>query len=169
MQKTLSFICCIVSFVLMWGCVASSNFYIGKTVDSADIIPLQGGLHKGVSWETFDVVLLFDYELKDGTLYCAGKGRLGDHYQAMYTHLRYFEVYLFQVGENGRVLHTVRLPTLSMSSPDDDFNFDKVLKIFPETIGLSFGYSGAAYERERSEPIFIQFFNETSFHNLPHK
>ncbi len=157
----------LVAVMLLSGCVASSQLYVGKIVAEDDIVTLQNGKQRDILWETFDVVFTFDYEISDDILQVAGKGRLGDHYQAIYTHLGHFDAYLFQVDRDGYVLDTVRLPTLMMSRPDDDFTFKKELKRVPGTVGMSFGYSGEVYEREKSEPLFRQLFNQIHFRKLP--
>lgn len=167
MKRALVSVCGVICLLLLWGCVPTSRLYVGKMVDDADILALKHGQQKDITWETFDVVMNFDYEVRGDSLLVAGKGRLGDHYQAMYTHLRHFYVYFFQVDGDGYVLETSRLPTLMMNRPDDVFTFEKIAKLLPETTGISFGYSGDVYERERGEPFFMPFFNTMSFRKLP--
>ncbi len=160
---------CLMSFVFVfvWGCVSSSQLYVGKSVEKEDIVILNKGIHKDINWETFDFVVNFDYELTDDTLSVTGEGMLGEHYRAIYTHLKHFDAYMFQVDKDGYVLDTVRLPTLRMNRPDDVFTFTKILNVFPETTGLSFGYSGEVYEHEKSGLFFNPYFNYSPFLKYP--
>lgn len=153
--------------LLISACTPVSQHYRGKQVEQDDIIILQQGKHAGLSWQTFDVEINFDYLLDGKEIEITGVGRLGPHYRAMYTHISSFYVYLFFVDKDGVVLEAVLLPTHTMQRPGDQFKYHKSYVLPPATSALAFGYEGSVYEHEHSEKFFMGLFNNIHFNKHP--
>lgn len=163
-MKTLSrlfFVLCIMFASI--SCVATHERFHGNAVANEDIIVLQNGEEQIASWKTFDVIINLNYVLDGDNLELFGEGQLGEHYSAIYTHIRSLTVYLFLLDKQGDVLETVPVRITSMWYTDDKFTINQSIKLPELATGLSFGYSGTVAELGSGRAID----SSVSFHKLP--
>lgn len=141
------------------GCVQTAMMYRGNTVTSAPVVALQeNGPNAGI-WETFDLTIEYEYAQDGNVLEIIGEVALSQHYQITYDHLRRLSVYIFFVDENSQVLETLSFVGLMAGSTEERQRLSRHYKIPPGAVGISFGYEGAAGDRD----------SHVSFYKLPLK
>jgi hypothetical protein len=74
---------CLLSLAL--GCAEIKDFYHGNTVSSVPVIVLQEGTPNAGRWETFDLIIDYEYILKSNRITISGEASLTQHYQMLYT------------------------------------------------------------------------------------
>ena len=140
----LSFTCLL---FLAVGCVETAMKFQGNPVSSVPVIELQeGGPHAGI-WETFDIVMDYQYKQNGSVLDISGQYALGEHYRMTYDTVSRIRVYLFFLDKDSRVLETVDFPDTGISRIEDSQRFSRSYKVPAGTTGISFGYSGVASEK----------------------
>ena len=152
--------CITVMFLLAFftsGCVEISKKYHGNAVSSVNVVTLQ---EKGASagrWETFDLVIDYEYIREGDDLELSAQVALGQHQQRAYENIRRLDVYLFFLDENSRVLETVSFVGNMFGSTEELMKISRSYKTPAGTAGISFGYDG----------VVTTSFAETSFYQLP--
>ena len=140
--------------LLFVACIPASELYLGKTVSPEDMIRFDAMSGEKIVWETFDLIMTYNYSLQNNVLDISGTGELSQHYQLMYTKIRNLRVYLFLLDENDTIIKTVLLPSNWMG-PEDRFTFQIKVITTEKISALSFGYSGSAYDMD-SRSYFYQ-------------
>ena len=146
------------------GCVETSMMYRGNIVPPVHVVALQENGPNVGRWETFDIIIDYEYVHDGDLMEISGQLRLGQHYQAIYDQLRYLDVYLFFVNEQSRVLETVLFTRNMNSDPEETFSISRRYNVPAGTAGISFGYSGTVRELG-SHARFYQL--DSSFYLLP--
>jgi hypothetical protein len=154
-MKNLITIIILLSVVI--ACVPTSQLYLGKTVDSETVVLLDAMSGKQLVWKTFDLIMTYDYTLRDNVLEISGTGELSQHYQMMYAKIRHLRVYLFLLNEEGSIIQTVLLPS-NLINPEDSFSFQIKAHPSEKISALSFGYSGSAHD----------LYSRAYFYQLPY-
>jgi hypothetical protein len=127
------------------GCSIKSHGYLDKTVSPDTVVALQrDGVHNG-TWQTFDLVIDYQYEYDEGLLYVTGQIELGQHYQIVYDRVRSLWVYLFLTDADNVIIESISLPA-NMTGTEDRSRFSRYVKVTDDVRGLSFGYDGRVYE-----------------------
>jgi hypothetical protein len=132
---------------VMAGCVPTAELYLGKSVTNAPIIKLEKGANVSGTWQTFDVTINYQYQADGDIITLAGQGELSQHYQMVYDGVRYLRVYLFLLDADGLVLETIEIPAF-LNYTEDQFAFNKPLKVDASIKSFSFGYRGVATEMD---------------------
>jgi len=125
------------------GCVETSMMYRGNTVSTAPVIALQESGPNAGTWETFDLVIDFEYTQDRDVLEITGEVALTQHYHVVHDRLRHLYVYLFFVDENSQVLETFSFVGNLSGSSEERLRVSRRYKIPAGTTGISFGYDGA--------------------------
>jgi hypothetical protein len=132
----------VISLVSIVACQGSLFSYRGSTVKPYRRINLlEDGLYKG-SWQTFDLTIEYQYEIKADMLHLSGVAELGDHYKSLYEILSYLYITVYFLDTDGKVMEEKLI--LNTPSPyiDDNFLFNHHLKIPPGTASITLGYMG---------------------------
>lgn len=140
--------------ILLTGCQTTSNYFAGTRVEPALQIPLRPGETKSGVWQTFEMIIQYDAEMGQENLRISGHGELSQHYQLLYSKLRRFDLYLFVLDDEHRVLKTVTLHPGLLLDTEDKIPFDRTVSLPANTAGLSFGYSGKADSAEGDTDVF---------------
>ena len=140
---------CLLSLAL--GCAEIKDFYHGNTVSSVPVIVLQEGTPNAGRWETFDLIIDYEYIQKSDSITISGGASLNQHYQMLYTSIIRMDTYIFFLDEDSRVLETASLINVWTNSTRDIQIFSKLYKVPIGTKRISFGYSGVAQESDSSE------------------
>ena len=140
---------CLLSLAL--GCAEIKMFYHGNTVSSVPVVVLQEGTPTAGRWETFDLIIEYEYIQKSDSITISGEASLTQHYQMLYTSIIRMDTYIFFLDEDSRVLETASLINVWTNSTRDIQIFSKFYKVPIGTKRVSFGYSGVAQEADSSE------------------
>jgi hypothetical protein len=132
---------------LALGCAEIKEFYHGNTVSSVPVIVLQEGTPNAGRWETFDLIIDYEYILAS----------LTQHYQMLYTSIPRMVTYIFFLDEDSRVLETASFINLWTDSTRDIQVFSKNYIVPDRTKKISIGYSGEAQGKDM----------KSSFYELP--
>lgn len=142
--------------LLTSGCLQTQELYIGNKV-TTEQVSLEPNTHVAGTWETFDLIIAYEFVAKDDILNISGQARLGDHQRMIYDVVRNLDIYLFFVDNDSRVLLTQPLNRTMIGSTEQKAFFSHSYTIPAGTRSLSFGYSGVVTERE----------GQLYFHQLP--
>lgn len=144
--------------LLMFGCLlvihgcAMPKGSVGRYVPPDDVVSLKdSGVHSG-TWQTFDMLIDYEYEIDGSLLIVSGKGELSEHYKLLYYNVRYLWLYLLLLDSEGIILESISLP-VHLLNTEDSFQFKQHLKYSGKVNGFSFSYRGMAYEFD-SQGIF---------------
>ena len=146
---------CLLSLAL--GCAEIKEFYHGNTVSSVPVIVLQEGTPNAGRWETFDLIIDYEYILKSNRITISGEASLTQHYQMLYTSIPRMVTYIFFLDEDSRVLETASFINLWTDSTRDIQVFSKNYIVPDRTKKISIGYSGEAQGKDM----------KSSFYELP--
>ena len=149
------FLACLLVFVA--GCVETAMLYHGKHVTSVPVVILQEGPPVAGRWETFDMIIDYQYQRNGDRLELSGQAALSQHYQMNYAGVPRMVAYLFFLDQDARVLETVFLVSAWSNGVEDVQHFSKSYRFPAGTTGISFGYSGAVQDEDSS----------TTFYELP--
>lgn len=152
---------CLLLFLV--GCLPTATYYRGYEVPVDAVAELRLNEAGSGTMQTFDMSVSYEYRTENGMLEFKGQAVLGEHYQAMYTHIDSLSVYLHFVDDNWRVIETVALLDVFSMPPKRRFNFSKRLVVPSGVRGVSFGYQGSVYESD-GDPFFN---NGIQFSRLP--
>ena len=117
--------------------------YHGKHVTSVPVVVLQEGREVAGRWETFDLVIDYQYQRNGDNLELSGQAALSQHYQMNYAGVSRMQTYLFFLDQDARVLETAFFVTPWSSGVEDIQEFSKSYTMPAGTTGLSIGYSGS--------------------------
>ena len=141
-KARLLWLVCLLAFVAS-GCVATEMLYRGNTVSAVPVLALQeDGLNAGV-WETFDLIIEYEYSQAGNVMEITGDVSLTQHYQITYDRLRRLSVYLFFVDENSQVLETLSFVNIMTGSTEERLRLSRRYNIPAGAVGISFGYKGS--------------------------
>ena len=140
--------------LLASGCVELAVMYNGKAVSKVPVIALQeGGSIKG-RWETFDLIIDYQYIKKGDRLEISGQTALTQHYQMIYDQLSRMRAYIFFLDQNSRVLETAPFADAWPSSTQDIQDFSESYTVPQGTTKISFGYSGQVRDGKTLESFY---------------
>ncbi len=143
--------------IVVSGCVKTSMLYRGNTVSSVPVVTLQEDFPNAGTWETFELVIDYEYLRNGDFLEITGEVALTQHYHLVYDRLRHLYVYLFFVDQNSQVLETHSFVDNLTGSTEERLRVSRRYKIPIGATGISFGYDGAADDWD----------SHTSFYELP--
>ena len=147
---------CVLAIVIS-GCGETAMMYRGNTVSSVPVVTLQEDFPRAGTWETFDLVIDYEFAQDGDVLEITGEVALTQHYHIVYDRLRHLYVYLFFVDTNSQVLETFSFVGNLTGSTEERLRVSRRYKIPIGATGISFGYDGAAGDCE----------SHTSFYKLP--
>ena len=136
------------------GCTETKMLYHGNTVSSVPVVALQENTAIADRWETFDLIIDYEYIKNDDNLTISGKAYLSLHYQQMYTNIPRMDTYIFFLDENSQVLETATLVNLWSNNTQESQDFSGSYKIPGATKKLSFGYSGDVLEVDDESSLY---------------
>jgi hypothetical protein len=139
--------------VLLSACVGSKG-YVGQYIQSDKIITIEKDTLQKGTWNTFDLIVNYEYEIDGDLLRVSGRGELGEHYKMNYDRVRYLWVYLFTLDRDGIINGSISLP-VHMFRTEDRFEFERSVKLTDETRAISFGYDGFASEYDSRSPFYF--------------
>ena len=143
--------------ILLTGCQATKDYYVGNRVESNLTIPLTIGHSTSGLWQTFEMEIHYSAHMDHEYLDLSGQGSLGEHYRQMYDKVQQLEVYVFFLDGKSAVLKTAVLDPVLIMRTEQKFNFKKTLPLPPGTKAISFGYRGKV----------SSFEDTTYFYELP--
>ncbi len=130
------------SLVGIVACQSSLFSYRGATVEPDDrIYLLEEGPRHGL-WQTFDLVIEYQYEKKTDMLELSGVVELSHHYRSLYEILNRFYLTVYFLDNEGKVLEGKLVLNSNSLKIDDKFSFKHFLGIPPGTVSITFSYLG---------------------------
>jgi len=153
--NTLGLLCLLALFVS--GCVETSMMFHGNKIPSVPVVALQEGGPHTETWQTFELIVNYDYTKDKDNIVISGQAVLSEHYQMNYGYLKELIVYFFFLDRDSRVLETVHLARAWTGSIDEHLTFSEDYNVPTGTTAISFGYTGATGSRS----------DRTSFYELP--
>ena len=139
---------------LLAACQSTANYFSGTRVEPNLQIPLNPGESRSGTWQTFEMIVHYSADAGQENLAISGHGKLTDHYRILYHELRRFDLYLFLLDGESRVLKAVKLHPGGLLDTDDDIPFDRTVSLPNGTRAISFGYSGTADSSESDTDVF---------------
>ena len=155
MIRSIFILCLVFAVALMTGCATDvTTFYKGNKVDSGLVVSLAPGENFQGRWETFDVVIPYEYSYNNDsqTFQISGVGEMSQHYKLNYGYVDYFRLFLFLLNNEQQVVRTIALP-VGLIEVEDKFRFRNSIIVEDDVKAFSFGYSGRAREDESSYPF----------------
>ncbi|RLB64751.1 MAG: hypothetical protein DRH08_09015 [Deltaproteobacteria bacterium] len=143
---------CLSSLAL--GCVELAMLYHDKTVSNAPVVALQEGSAITGRWETFDLVINYQYTKKVDSLKISAQAALSSHYQMTYDKLAKMRVYIFFLDKDSRVMETALFADTWSSNTRDVQEISSSYKTPPGTAGFSFGYSGQVRDGKSTDNFY---------------
>ena len=132
----------LLSLVGIVACQSSLFSYRGATVEPDDrIYLLEEGPGHGL-WQTFDLVIDYQYEKKADMLELSGAVELSNHYRSLYEILSRFYLTAYFLDNEGKVLEGKQVFISNSLKIDDKFSFKHFLEIPPGTVSITFSYMG---------------------------
>ena len=138
------------------------SYYVGLQTPPDKSLPLlKQGIHSG-QWETFDLMVNYQYQVENDSLEISGKVTLVNYYQINKTSLRDLELFLFFLDGDSMVSQTVRVLKTLSSDLYASHPFEKNFQIPTATKAISFGYRGSA---KGDHPPQIERFDHLPKHS----
>ena len=134
----------LISTLLLFGCQTIASYYGGYKSDNKSNIDLYAATNQQNSWKTFDLSMEFQTVQRDNYLSVSGTVKLGLYYELNASRIKDLSMYLFFVDADSKVVETARITKMVDISPDEVITFDRLLKIPPTAVAISFGYDGEA-------------------------
>jgi len=132
----------LLSLVGLVACQSSFFSYRGATVEPDDrIYLLEEGPGHGL-WQTFDLVIDYQYEKKADMLELSGVVELSHHYRSLYEILSRLYLTVYFLDNEGKVLEGKQVFISTSLKIDDKFSFKHLLEIPPDTVSFTFSYMG---------------------------
>lgn len=132
----------LLSLVSIVACQSSFFSYRGATVEPDDrIYLLDEGPGQGL-WQTFDLVIEYQYEKKTDMLELSGVVELSNHYRSLYEILSRLYLTVYFLDNEGKVLEGKQVFISTSLKIDDKFSFKHFLEIPPGTVSITFSYQG---------------------------
>ncbi len=159
----------LLSLVGIVACQSSLFSYRGATVEPDDrIYLLDEGLGQGL-WQTFDLVIEYQYEKKADTLELSGVVELSYHYRSLYEILSRLYLTVYFLDNEGKVLEGKQVFISTSLKIDDKFSFKHFLEIPPDTVSITFSYMGKVRGGGGREPDGGGDGGSDSFYKFPRK
>lgn len=136
------------------GCQSAANYFAGTRVEPNLQVPLHPGESKSGVWQTFEMIIQYSADMGQENLRISGQAQLSQHYQLLYHRLSRFDLYLFLLDGESRVLKTVSLHPGLLLDTEDEIPFDRTIALPARTEAISFGYSGKVDSSEDDTDIF---------------
>ena len=146
MRSFLLIVFCLLA-LLISGCLQTQELYIGNKVTAEKVTFGKEGPQVG-TWETFDLMIAYEFVVKGQVLDISGQAELGDHQKMVYDQVRSLDIYLFFLDHDSRVLLTQPLNRSFWGSTQETVSFTRSYQIPDGTKALSFGYSGQVAEQD---------------------
>jgi hypothetical protein len=150
------------SALVISGCVQTSMMYRGQQASPEHVVALQKGGPIAGTWETFDIIIQYEYIQEGAVLEIKGQTALGDSYQSIYTRLNFLDTYLLFLDQDARVLLTADLVSSFNYAIDNYFRFSKPFsrsfRLPSGTASFTFGYRGEVCEGRPRQCIFFHQF-----------
>jgi len=143
---------CLLTFAS--GCVELAMLYHGKTVSNAPVVALQEGSAITGRWETFDLVVNYQYAKKGDSLEFSAKAALSEHYKMTYDKLTEMRVFIFFLDKDSRVLETASFADTWSSNTRDTQDISQSYVTPPGTSEFSFGYSGQVRDGKSTDNFY---------------
>jgi hypothetical protein len=137
------------------GCVPLSEQFIGNRVSSGPVAVLQPGGTSADTWQTFDILIDYQYKRDGDVLAISGTARLTQHYVIMYASLRDLRVFLFFLDDNQRVLKSSLIARSLSNEIDDTLQFKQSFQMPPGTTRIAFGYDGQVLSAEENHSFYL--------------
>ena len=131
---------------LSFGCTPVAQQFIGNRVTNAPVVELQPGGPHADSWQTFDVIIDYQYHKSGDIFAISGTAQLTQRYEILYSRLRDLKVYLFLLDDDYRVLATSMIARSLSVQLNDQMPFNQSFKLPPGATRISFGYEGLVTE-----------------------
>jgi len=139
---------------LATACVDTAMLYNGAQVTSVPVVVLQEGPPVAGRWETFDLVIDYQYQRHGDRLELSGRAALSQHYQMNYAGVSRMQTYLFFLDQDARVLETAFFVTPWSNGVEDIQEFSKSYTMPADTTALSIGYSGAVNHMDSTASFY---------------
>ncbi len=155
---------CMVYFsaLVISGCVQTSMMYQGQLASPEHVVALQKDGPVAGTWETFDIIIQYEYVQGENVFEIKGQTAVGDSYQSLYTQLNFLETYLHFLDQDSRVLLTEDLVSSYNYDIDNFFRFSqpfsRSFKLPSGTSSFTFGYRGEVCEGRPRQCIFFHQF-----------
>ncbi len=128
------------------GCTPVAQQFIGNRVTNAPVVSLQPGGPHADSWQTFDVIIDYQYHKSGDIFAISGTAQLTQRYEILYSRLRDLKVFLFLLDDDQRVLTTSMIARSLSVQLNDQMPFNQSFKLPPGATRISFGYEGLVTE-----------------------
>ena len=130
--------------LILPGCQTQSvsSYYHGLQANPTESLPLPGKeLQKG-KWQTYDLLLDYQYQTEGNSLKISGATTLSDFYQINMNFLRKLDLFLFFLDKDAKVVETAQLLKVRSSSLDSPLSFNQTIEIPQAAKAIGFGYQG---------------------------
>jgi len=133
----------VLSIAVLAGCASLFSFE-GQATKPENRIPVEdGGPYKGV-WETYDVIVSYEYKKDGQNLLLTGEANLAGHLTRGFPVIDFFYIHAHLLDENGTIISSKKL----LSARNREYNyfydpsFNHTILMPPEALSLAFSYSG---------------------------
>ncbi|MGK2905487.1 MAG: hypothetical protein ACSLFH_03965 [Desulfuromonadales bacterium] len=149
--------------ILCTSCAATSNQFVGNSVaPQHQVVALQPGGASAGLWQTFDIVINYQYKRVGDLFEFSGAAELTPRYEMLYENLRDLRVFLFFLDDKAHVLRANMLARSLTNRVDERLGFTRLYNIPPGTASITFGYDGNV-----SEAGMRRWRGGKSFYMLP--
>jgi hypothetical protein len=131
---------------LSFGCTPVAQQFVGNRVTNAAVVTIQPGGPHADSWETFDVIIDYQYHKSGDLFVISGTAQLTQRYEILYSRLRDLKVYLFFLDDDQRVLDTSMIARSLSVQIDQQMSFKQSFNLPTGATHISFGYEGLVTE-----------------------
>ncbi len=123
---------------LLVGCQNIAAYNVGRHVPTEHIASLRvDGQMQGV-FESFEVIIQYDYMRMGDALEISANATLGDHYRALYEHVDWVTVFLHFLDDDNVIISTVLLESSHRLQTEDILPLRKTLLIPAGGVAFSF-------------------------------
>lgn len=139
-----------------------SSYYVGLQTNPNESLSLaKEGVRSG-QWETFDLLIDYQYQRENHSLKISGDTTFSNYYQMNMGTLRNLELFLFFLDTESKVLETARILRGLGRDLYESRHFEKTLEIPESARAISFGYRGSAREEQWQR---IEWFDHLPQHS----
>ena len=125
---------------LLTGCQPVAQLYNGNVYKDAKTFSLDVTDTTSADLETFEIKTSFSYRTSGPALSISGTVAMGTHYQLMYGRIRVFDLFLFFLDDDNRVIDGARLYNTVNAFPEDTFRFEQELMVPAGATQVALGY-----------------------------
>jgi hypothetical protein len=130
-------------FFLSTGCKPVAQLYIGNVYKDATTFPLDVTQTTPAELKTFEIQTSFTYKKSDQSLSISGTVAMGNHYQFMYETINVFDLFLFFLDDNNRVIDGTQLYHAANADSSDTFPFKQDIAVPTTATQIALGYEAS--------------------------